>query len=162
MKTNQKYLCPYCSYDKVEIALVSYCCDNCQRKVSVYKKNIKSKHIDLSDVLYSQDLSKQVSTFVIDDVCVKHISGPKEDLSTKDIQNKIKNYDNIGIQIGKKVNIYCDDIRLKILKNTLKIQKCFNEKRIIQKDNNHESKSHYEEDSYIIIKSQVHTVYFLK
>lgn len=170
VKTNQKYLCPYCNYDKVEIVLASYHCDNCKSRISVYNKEKRdlyqkveeSKHIDLSNVLYSQDLSKQVATFVIDDVCVKHRSGPKEDLSEQDIQSKIKNYDSIGVQIGRKVNIYCDDFTLKILKEILERQKPFNKKRIFQEENIHGLKPHYEEDSYIIIRSQNHIVYFLQ
>ncbi|HHT97709.1 MAG TPA: hypothetical protein GXZ90_07430 [Clostridiales bacterium] len=62
-----------------------------------------------SKVLYDQRLCNDVATYVIDDVCIKRRGGKIEDLTKQEIQDDIENYNNIGIQTNKKVEIYCDE-----------------------------------------------------
>lgn len=71
--------------------------------------------------LYTQKLCDYMSTYIVDNVCIKRRAGNKEDLSVNEIQNEIKNYNNIGVQTNKKIEMYCDKDMLNKLKSYFEI-----------------------------------------
>lgn len=166
MEEKKKYVCPYCDYEGVKIVLTSYVCDRCKKKTSVYDENKRNlykefQNLDMNNILYSRELGNMVGVFVIDGVCVKNRHGLKSHISKKDIEERIRNYDSIGIQDGRKISIYCNEATLKMSENILKnLKPYYKSKKILIEENTEELDSDYDKYKYITINSPTQIIYF--
>lgn len=72
----------------------------------------------MENTLYSNVLATSMNTFIIEGVCVKDREGDKN-VSLSEILRRISNFENIGIQSGNIVSIYCTEDTARVLKHNL-------------------------------------------
>lgn len=58
--------------------------------------------------LYSMKICELLETYIIENECVKCRDIEVKKLSKENIENRVKNFNDIGIQKGKFIQIYCD------------------------------------------------------
>lgn len=81
-------------------------------KTDYINKNKEENEMLYSKILYSNQIASLMSTVIIDGVCVKHRGGARE-ITPEEIERRKDNFENIGIQKGRKISVFCSDNVLK-------------------------------------------------
>lgn len=81
-------------------------------KTDYINKNKEENKMLYSKILYSNQIASLMSTVIIDGVCVKH-RGVAREITPKEIERRKDNFENIVIQKGRKISVFCSDNVLK-------------------------------------------------
>lgn len=71
-----------------------------------------------SKILYSNQIASLMSTVIIEGDCVKDRGGVRE-ITPEEIERRKDNFENISIQKGRKVSVFCSDNVLKELEEII-------------------------------------------